>query len=274
LIEGYHRQWLQLLEQTSLPLLLPVCGGWDSRPWHGQNNLVRYGRTPELFRQHLRDAKTLCESESQTSKIKNLVLIEAWNEWGEGSYVEPHREFEFGYLDALREVFTDAPKEHIDLAPADVGLGPYDVPPLPPTRTAWEFAHGPEGWDNVMDLTQVQAHDGALHGRSTGNDPAFFGPPMQARSSEFSIVRLRLKLRRTDGQLFKDTAQLFWQTNRLPESEAASVRFEVAGDGQWHDYEVPVAPNPRWRGLVTRLRLDPCTQRDVEVSVDYLGLVR
>jgi hypothetical protein len=274
LIEGYRRQWLHLLEPASIPLLLPINGGWDSRPWHGLNNLVRYGRTPELFRQHLRDAKALCESQGQKSGIKNVVLIEAWNEWGEGSYIEPHREFEFGYLDAIREVFTDAPKEHVDLAPAEAGLGPYDVPPLPPTRTAWEFTHDTEGWDNVMGLTDARAQDGALHGRSTGNDPAFFGPPMQARASEFSKARLRLKLGRADGQPFKDTAQLFWRTNRLPEGEAASARFEVAGDGQWHDYEIPLAANPRWRGLVTRLRLDPCTQRDVEVSVDYVELAK
>jgi hypothetical protein len=274
LIEGYRRQWLHLLEQASIPLVLPINGGWDSRPWHGQNNLVRYGRTPELFRQHLRDARSLCESERLRAKVKNLVLIEAWNEWGEGSYIEPHREFEFGYLDAIREVFTEAPRQHVDVAPAEIGLGPYDVPPLPPTHTAWEFTRDAEGWDNVMDLTRPVAREGALLARSTGDDPAFFGPPMQARSSDFSRVRLRLKLRRADGQPFNNTAQLFWQTSRLPESEAASARFEVTGDGQWHDYEVSVGLNPRWRGSITRLRLDPCTRRDVDVSLDDLRLAQ
>ena len=56
----------------------------------------------------------------------DCILIEAWNEWGEGSYIEPHREFGFGYLDAVRRVFSDAPLEHTDLTPSDVGLGPYD----------------------------------------------------------------------------------------------------------------------------------------------------
>ena len=62
----------------------------------------------------------------------NLVLIEAWNEWGEGSYIEPHQEYGFGYLDAIRDVFTPAAKAHDDVTPADVGLGPYDVPPRSP----------------------------------------------------------------------------------------------------------------------------------------------
>ena len=45
-----------------------------------------------------------------------------------------HQEFGFGYLDAIREVFTDAPKAHDDVTPADAGLGPYDVPPASPPK--------------------------------------------------------------------------------------------------------------------------------------------
>jgi len=127
LIEGYRRQWAQLAEELPLPLApVPICGGWDSRPWHGENNLVRYGRTPDLFKRHLRDARCLLENSTKSSGPK-AALVEAWNEWGEGSYIEPHAEFGFGYLDALREVFTDAPPAHDDLTPSDVGLGPYDV---------------------------------------------------------------------------------------------------------------------------------------------------
>jgi hypothetical protein len=81
-----------------------------------------------------------------------------------------------------------------------------------------------------------------------------------------------MKLRRTDGRPFRDSAQLFWQTGRLPESEATSARFEVVGDGQWHDYRVPVSENRRWNGTVTRLRLDPCNQADVEVEIDAIRL--
>jgi hypothetical protein len=29
-------------------------------------------------------------------------------------------------LDAVREVFSNAPKNHVDLLPSDVGMGPYD----------------------------------------------------------------------------------------------------------------------------------------------------
>ncbi|MGB9797900.1 MAG: glycoside hydrolase family 99-like domain-containing protein, partial [bacterium] len=55
-----------------------------------------------------------------------MILLDNWNEWGEGHYIMPHREYGFGYLDAVREVFCDAPKNHIDLIPEDIGLGPYE----------------------------------------------------------------------------------------------------------------------------------------------------
>jgi hypothetical protein len=32
----------------------------------------------------------------------------------------------FGYLDAVREVFSSAPKNRVDLLPSDVDMGPYD----------------------------------------------------------------------------------------------------------------------------------------------------
>ena len=273
LLDGYLHNWKSILEQSPIPLApLPISAGWDSRPWHGDNNLVRYGRTPELFKRHLEDAKRLSEDPTFKSKLSNLLLIEAWNELGEGSYIEPHKEFGFGYLDAIRDVFTDAPKVHDDVTPADVGRGPYDVPPLPPAATAWDFSRGDEGWLTTMGLGDVAARGGVLSGRTTSRDPAFFSPPLQAKAEKFTTVTVRLKVRRLDGTPLKDTAQLFWHTNRLPASEASSVHFELITDGQWHDYQIPVAANRRWRGTITGLRLDPCNTAGVLVEISSIKL--
>jgi hypothetical protein len=34
-----------------------------------------------------------------------ILTINAWNEWTEGSYLEPDTEFGMGYLEAVRNVF-------------------------------------------------------------------------------------------------------------------------------------------------------------------------
>ena len=169
-------------------------------------------------------------------------------------------------------MFTSAPAKHDDVTPADAGLGPYDVPPAPPPRTAWDFAHGDEAWKNTMGFTAVAVRDGALVGSTSNNDPAFFSPTMHADAEKFSSVIVRMKLARTDGTALKDKGQIFWSTSRLPFSEESSVHFEIFGDGQWHDYVVPLAGSRRWRGTITGLRLDPCNQKDVRVEIAHLKL--
>ncbi len=290
LIEAYKRNWEHIAENSPVPLIVPVSGGWDSRPWHGDNAIVRFGRNPENFKRHLQDAKAFLDKFVPQGKALPIALIEAWNEWGEGSYIEPHAEFGFGYLDAIREVFTDAPKEHIDLAPVDVGLALKEVERLPLDKTSWEFERDMEGWESWMQLADVRVENGCLIGRTTGNDPAFFGPPVQLRASKYRFVTVRMRLTKLrEGKVpaepregkspdepntLQDIGQLFWRTTTLPESEATSVRFKVRIDGQWHEYLLPVHENRRWRGTITRLRLDPCTQPNVLVEVDSVKVLR
>ncbi|HIE52552.1 MAG TPA: hypothetical protein EYP85_12415 [Armatimonadetes bacterium] len=267
LIVGYRQMWESILRVGVIPLIPPVSGGWDSRPWHGDRALVRYGRTPEKFAVHLREVKALLDAGHPGVPVK-MCFIEAWNEWGEGSYIEPQREFGFGYLDAIREVFAPHAGPHTDLVPADVGLGPYDVPALE-YKTAWEFDREGdfEGWGSGMGLGDKQVAGGALQAVTTTHDPAFFGPPMRARAEEYPVVALRIKAS-ADFE-----GQLFWATNTSPISEGNSLRFPVKGDGQWQEILLPVGRSRRWRGIITQLRLDVGSQRGVQVAVDYLRLL-
>lgn len=270
LVEGYRQQWENIVQHSPIPLLPPVSGGWDSRPWHGQNARVRYGRTPDKFRKHLQDALHFLQSHPRN--VVPMILIEAWNEWGEGSYIEPHKEFGFGYLDAIREVFTSAPKAHIDLTPADIGLPAPQVEMKLLTVPRWEFARSTLGWDNGMYLDNPRIENGALTAVTAGDDPAFFGPPIQVAASRYRRMRLRMRLE-ASGQVLHDTGQVFWTTRSAAESEATSIRFPVHIDGKWHDYTLNLSENPRWRGVVTRLRLDPCARAGVKVQIVRMELL-
>jgi len=50
------------------------------------------------------------------------------NEWGEGSYAEPCREFGFGMYEAVRDSLCEKPETGWpqNYGPKDVGLGPYE----------------------------------------------------------------------------------------------------------------------------------------------------
>jgi len=266
-IEGYRDLWREAESHGILKEIPVLSGGWDSRPWHGDRSLVRYGRTPELFEKHLRDAKAFLDNDGKIAPDLNMCIIEAWNEWGEGSYIEPHREFGFGYLDAIRRVFCDAPEKHEDLTPKDVGLGPYDLPE-PEERTAWDFGNGEaQGWGVLMGLSDFAVRDGALRARSATNDPAFSSPALAVSAQRYGVVEITMSSTRDDQ------AQLFWSTSTAGESEGRSVHFDVVGDGQMHTYRIDLRAQAAWRGRVTHLRLDPCNTAGVDVAIEAVRLL-
>jgi len=119
------KHWQGHAETGILPYLPNLSTGWDSRPWHGEENIIIEDRTVEKFRKICEDYVTFAK---QTG-VKRFALAPL-NEWGEGSYVEPNLEYGFGMYEVLREVFCEKPAEGwpLNYAPADVGLGPYDFP--------------------------------------------------------------------------------------------------------------------------------------------------
>jgi hypothetical protein len=126
-VNGYERVWNEVARSGMLPYVPVTEPGWDSRPWRGDKALVRTGRTPEKFRDMLTRARVFTDRHPLAGG-KKLVLVEAWNEYGEGEVVEPHRKWGFAYLDAIRVVFAGARGPHRDLVPQDLGLS---VPPAP-----------------------------------------------------------------------------------------------------------------------------------------------
>jgi hypothetical protein len=86
-----------------LPYLVPASPGWDSRPWHGATAAIRNNPTPEKFERMLRGAKQLMDT---SDKIPKILMIEAWNEFGEGSYIEPTKKWGFAYLETIRKIFA------------------------------------------------------------------------------------------------------------------------------------------------------------------------
>ncbi len=96
--------------EYDLPYYPNVTMGWDSSPRTVQSDrfdLLNYpftptlgGNTPEAFQQALEDVKAFLDT--QPHKIFN---INAWNEWTEGSYLEPDTDYGMGYLEAIKRVF-------------------------------------------------------------------------------------------------------------------------------------------------------------------------
>lgn len=125
LMSGHVPIWNNSLSGDVLSYIPLLTVGWDSRPWHGEDALVRFGRSTEFFKEGLSAMK-----EWMDANDRKIGLLEAWNEWGEGSYIEPNTEFGFGDLEAIRSVFAQPDDWPQNIAPSDVGLGPYHIATL------------------------------------------------------------------------------------------------------------------------------------------------
>jgi len=78
------------------PTLLPQ---WDRTPRAGSKTNPLVDSTPEKFQQTVEEALRLVADKQPAHR---LLFLKAWNEWGEGNYVEPDQRFGHGYLQALR----------------------------------------------------------------------------------------------------------------------------------------------------------------------------
>jgi hypothetical protein len=105
-----------------LPEVVTVSQGWSG--WRDEGSIWKI--PPAEYKELLQQAKALVATFPANELGSKLLLLDNWNEWSEGHYLAPHREYGFGYLDAVRDVFSDAPGPHADVVPADLGLGPYD----------------------------------------------------------------------------------------------------------------------------------------------------
>lgn len=78
-----------------VPTLLP---NWDHSPRSGLKTPIFINTTPSNWEKLVEkyNKKISCKS-------NKLVIIRAWNEWGEGNYIEPDLKNGTGYLDVLRK---------------------------------------------------------------------------------------------------------------------------------------------------------------------------
>jgi hypothetical protein len=100
-----------------LPVIPSISMGWDREAWgvhdggfipvNDYKELAKW--TKDIF------MPTMPEN----SPGRKMVLLANWNEFGEGHYLMPSSLAGFGYIDALREVFTND-SNHVDIAPTDL----------------------------------------------------------------------------------------------------------------------------------------------------------
>lgn len=86
--------------QNVYPSIFPQ---WDRTPRAGNSEGVYVNATPTTFKKHIQDALNVIKNKDMEHRI---LFLRAWNEWGEGNYVEPDLKYSHGFLDAIKETIV------------------------------------------------------------------------------------------------------------------------------------------------------------------------
>jgi hypothetical protein len=111
--DKYFAHWDKVKKEYPVPYFPNISMGWDSSPrtnqsmgwnpgWGYPYGGVLINNTPENFKKALEMTKEKLLADPNGPRIFN---INCWNEWTEGSYLEPDTLNKMAYLDAVREVF-------------------------------------------------------------------------------------------------------------------------------------------------------------------------
>ena len=94
---------LELREEAGLTTFPGAFIDWDNTARYGKKARIFKGANSERF-QYWFDQ--LVKNTMQRPVDEQFIFINAWNEWAEGTYLEPDEKNGYGYLEAIRKVLN------------------------------------------------------------------------------------------------------------------------------------------------------------------------
>ena len=105
--QRYDKLWKYKLKRKRTydgkPIQKSCFVGWDNSARKGKNSMIVKGNTPDKFGKYL---KELIEQNRQDADSE-FIVINAWNEWSEGAYLEPDNKWGFSYLEQIKKIIDD-----------------------------------------------------------------------------------------------------------------------------------------------------------------------
>ena len=152
-ISWEQQAWSNWNSYSSVPTIVTASVGWNGVPWAWNSDYFQL--TPTDYSTLLSDAQTAMAARS-SSLQNDMLLLDNWDEFAEGHFIEPTQQYGYGYLDQIASVFSP-------------GSTPSD--PLPNVSTV------PQVISPVYEISSV--HSGqAVSLTGAPSDPSSNGDPI------------------------------------------------------------------------------------------------
>lgn len=103
---SFIRDKTYMLKHKSSDYYRSALVSWDNTARKATSRgIVMHGLNPETFRQWLKDI--IVESKKIHLKSNDIVFVNSWNEWAEGSHLEPDMKYGYAYLQVIKEVLEE-----------------------------------------------------------------------------------------------------------------------------------------------------------------------
>ena len=281
--------------KAGIPYWPSTFSGWDDRPRAGvEKAFINTDDSPAAFERMFKGALKHVNSASP------VVLVEAWNEWGEGACIEPSKQHGFGFLKAIadslgkKSPFEGLPSaEEIAswsvLTPDELKVAaeneskpwPSKVPKKYPLGKSFDASKikMPYVFDFTKDgiptddiaLDSIAIEERTAEGtwfETTGGDPKIV-------LSKVQIPMEQIKRITVEGTIVGDQREIevYWATARMPEYTgfaSALITWPAGGSAS-----IDVSDILSWPSTgtpLTGLRLDPAGGAGVRFQIRRIVL--
>ena len=252
----------------SIPI---ISMGFDSQPWGGSKGVIF---TPDAVGEICKSIKEALFSKTQYfSSIDRLVMLDNWNEYGEGHFFMPSELAGFDYLEAVGTVFGQP--EHVDEVPNNKDrLGHLykksttgnEIVNWSDSNTIclkrYDFKSSEDFPKSYYDIKELKIENGRLSGRARGNDPMFYSEDnLGIELTGNELIHIRYKTNsdnlKTAVYFTTDDDSKFTQDKCITSNvyaeanDVTDVYFDLSAMSNGD------AANPKWNGKLKQLRFDP-----------------
>ncbi len=287
--------------EKQLPYWPTVFSGWDNSARIGSAATILTDNTPKEFGRLFQHALKTVNSASP------FLIVEAWNEWGEDSYIEPSKRYGFGYLQEMasalgqKKPFDEtlptaeeisswsilSPEELKVAAANELKPKPMETPkwyqfgknervPSPQMPVSIDFGTNGVDFKNiyVKNLTIVKRDETGVNFRTPGGECGI----------EFDVPKIPTKLIRSirlEAEILNEgvipltslACEFYWATSYMPNFSPFASVFALLRPNQ--SMVIRTSDLPGWNDTgtpLTRLRLDLGRQRDVVIRLKRIVL--